>query len=145
MYRSGKEGGCMNGAIGSVNGIVESFYTADAYQGRQNTDAKDNSFNSFQDYLNAALNNYRTGMLTGSSLYSNYGNYSNYDSVLSGVAVNALLSRILESQPADSRSEKSGSSQKAEKEKPAWASIRVIRRYQEPTVQPQEKKVDAIC
>lgn len=152
----------MNGAIGNVNGIVESFYTADALKSSANT--KDNSSYSFQDYLNAALNNYKTGMLTGSGLYgSNYygsslyntglyntglygsGMYGNYGSILSGVAVNALLSRVLESQAANSSQEKSGGSQESEQEKPAWASIRVIRRYQEPAVQPQAGKVNAIC
>lgn len=129
----------MNGAIGNLSSIVESFYTADTLKSRAS--AEDDSSNSFQDYLNTALGYYRTGMLTGSGMYGNYSN------ILSGVAVNALLSRILEREAADSTSvmNDAAGSQRSEQKKPAWATIRVIRRYQEPALQPEPGKVDTVC
>lgn len=124
---------------GNVNGIVESFYAADNVKSQQSTARGQNG--NFSDYLNLALSNYRTGLLTGglgSGLYNN----SLYFNTLTGSAWQDVVLKALkdelkkntksddaESTAEDGENESVFSAKTAKKD---WAKIRVIERYKSP-------------
>ena len=124
--------------IGHVNGIVESLAAADNVKSSQNT-ANTNA-GKFSDYLDSALLNYRTGLLTGSGM----SNYS-YLNALSGTAWQSVvlkalkdeLKKELNSDESEStvQEDESAAPNAVKKKKPDWATIRVIQHYKSPRME----------
>lgn len=128
--------------VGNVNQIVESMHMADNIRNQQNTAG--GKTGNFSDYLDSALLNYRTGLLTG-GLNSGYS----YLNALSGSAWQTV---VLEALRDELKKKESGETKKSledaeeteslasEKKKPDWAKIRVIEHYKSPREEPAEKK-----
>ena len=76
--------------VGNVNGIVESFYAADNVRSQQSTARGQNG--NFSNYLNLALSNYRTGLLTGGPSGGLYNN-SLYFNTLTGCSFKSAQRR----------------------------------------------------
>ena len=121
--------------VGNVNHIVESMFAADNIKNQQSTAS--GKTGNFSDYLDSALLNYRTGLLTG-GLNSGYS----YLNALSGstwqtVVLEALRDELKKKESAetedDRRDTEEAKSSASEKKKPDWATIRVINRYKSPT------------
>lgn len=124
--------------VGNVNGIVESFYAADNVKSQQSTASGQNS--DFSNYLNSALLNYRTGLLTGglsdglsNSLYFN----TLTGSAWQGVVLKALKDELEKNNKSgDSESTKEDGENEtalsAKTKKKDWAKIRVIEHYKSP-------------
>ena len=130
--------------VGNVNNIVESMYAADNARSYRQAAAASNT-ETFSDYLDLALLNGRTGLLTG-GLSSDYS----YRSILSGsiwqTAVLEALRDGLKKNGTEADT-KGGQAQGeataarlSEEKKTDWARIRVIRRYQVPVETAMEEK-----
>lgn len=120
--------------VGNVNQIVESMFAADNIRNRQSTVG--GKTNNFSGYLDSALLNYRTGLLTG-GLNSGYS----YLNALTGSSWQTLVLEALrdelkkkESDQAEKTEQdsKDAKSQASVKKKPDWAKIRVIEHYKSP-------------
>lgn len=120
--------------VGNVNHIVESMYAADNIRNQQST--ANGKAGNFSDYLDSALLNYRTGLLTG-GLNSGYS----YLNALSGSTWQTLALAALRDELKKKESDKTEKtqqdsedtkSQAAAKKKPDWAKIRVIEHYKSP-------------
>lgn len=120
--------------VGNVNHIVESMFAADNIKNQQSTAS--GKTGNFSDYLDSALLNYRTGLLTG-GLNSGYS----YLNALSGstwqtVVLEALRDELKKKEAAetedDRRDTEEAKSSASEKKKPDWAKIRVIEHYKSP-------------
>lgn len=120
--------------VGNVNHIVESMFAADNIKNQQST--ANGKTGNFSDYLDSALLNYRTGLLTG-GLNSGYS----YLNALSGstwqtVVLEALRDELKKKEAAetkdDRRDTEEAKSSASEKKKPDWAKIRVIEYYKSP-------------
>ena len=120
--------------VGNVNSIVETMSMADNIRNQQ-SDANGKTGN-FSDYLDSALLNYRTGLLTG-GLNSGYS----YLNALSGstwqtVVLEALRDELKKKESDQTEKTKQDSedtkSQSETKKKTDWARIRVIEYYKSP-------------
>ncbi len=128
--------------VGNVNGIVESMFAAENARNQQST-ANGKSGN-FSSYLNSALLNYQTGLLTG-GLNSGYS----YMNALTGsawqnVVLEALRDGLKKNRQTDEKEdnakEAEASSNGVQKKKSNWATIRVIRHYQSPVLEEENAK-----
>ncbi len=120
--------------VGNVNHIVESMYAADNIKNQQST--ANGKTGNFSDYLDLALSNYRTGLLTG-GLNSGYS----YLNGLSGstwqtVVLEALRDELKKNQTKETKEtqqeNEEASSLASAGKKPDWAKIRVIEHYKSP-------------
>ncbi|MBO5372261.1 MAG: hypothetical protein J6A75_06035 [Lachnospiraceae bacterium] len=129
----------MVGNMSGLSGIVESMFAADKTVNRQNM-SNTNTVN-FSNYLDAALLNYRSGLLFGNGLGAGYS----YLSALSGstwqsVVVQALKEELKKELESDEENngeacDKEEIQKITKSKKPDWASIRVIQRYESPMKQ----------
>ena len=128
--------------VGNVNGIVESLYAADNVRTQQA--ATNSKSDNFSNYLNLALSNYQTGLLTG-GLGSGYS-YLNQltGSTWQTAVLEALKEGFKKEQKSEDTSsggqEEEGGANLAKQKKPDWATIRVIRHYQPPVMDENVKK-----
>lgn len=120
--------------VGNVNHIVESMSAADNIRNQQST--ANGKAGNFSDYLDSALLNYRTGLLTG-GLNSGYS----YLNALSGSTWQTFVLEALRDELKKKESDKTEKtrqdsedtkSQASAKKKPDWAKIRVIEHYKSP-------------
>ena len=120
--------------VGNVNSIVESMSMADNIRNQQST--ANGKTGNFSDYLDSALLNYRTGLLTG-GLNSGYS----YLNALSGstwqtVVLEALRDELKKKESDQTEKTKQDGedtkSQSETKKKTDWARIRVIEYYKSP-------------
>ena len=120
--------------VGNVNHIVESMSAADNIRNQQST--ANGKTGNFSDYLDSALLNYRTGLLTG-GLNSGYS----YLNALSGSTWQTLVLEALRDELKKKESDQTEKtqqdsedtkSQASTKKKPDWAKIRVIEHYKSP-------------
>lgn len=128
--------------VGNVNNIVESMFAADNVRNQQST--ANGKTDNFSGYLNSALLNYQTGLLTG-GLNSGYS----YMNALTGsawqnVVLEALRDGLKKSRQTESAEEESdqesGVSSNEARKKSDWATIRVIRRYHAPVLEEENTK-----
>lgn len=120
--------------VGNVNHIVESMSAADNIRNQQST--ANGKAGNFSDYLDSALLNYRTGLLTG-GLNSGYS----YLNALSGSTWQTFVLEALRDELKKKESDKTEKtqqdsedtkSQTSTKKKTDWAKIRVIEHYKSP-------------
>lgn len=124
-----------------MNHIVESMTAADNIRNQQST--ANGKTGNFSDYLDFALSNYQTGLLTG-GLNAGYS----YMNALSGSAWQTVVLEALrdELKKKDSdetkenrQEEKESESLASAKKKSDWARIRVIEHYKSPREEQKEK------
>ena len=120
--------------VGNVGGIVESMYAADNVKNQQHMAGSRTG--SFSDYLDYALLNGRTGLLSGGlgfgSSYLNPLAGSSWQTLVLG-ALRDELKKKADEQKSESAQEE-GVSQ-VRKKKPDWATIRVVEHYKAPVAE----------
>ena len=134
--------------VGNVGQLVESMNAANNAKLTQNT-ANTNSGN-FKNYLDTALLNSRSGLLTNGLFSSGLSSGYSYLNPLSGsVWQTAMLEalrdelkkgRSSEDKESEDLQEESSDSQTQKTKKEDWARIRVIRRYQSPVLEENKKE-----
>ena len=134
--------------VGNVGQLVESMNAANNAKLNQNT-ANTNSGN-FKNYLDTALLNSRSGLLTNGLFSSGLSSGYSYLNPLSGsVWQTAMLEalrdelkkgRSSEDKESEDLQEESSDSQTQKTKKEDWARIRVIRRYQSPVLEENKKE-----
>lgn len=127
--------------VGNVNHIVESMHAADNIRNQQSAANAKNG--NFSNYLESALLNYRTGILTGgfNSGYSclNALSGSSWQTVVLEALRDELKKKQTEEKKDDSQKDEETSALAQAKKKPDWAKIRVIERYKSPKDELSEK------